>query len=138
MKNKNKSQDGKEKQVQNHVIKNEKEKTKEEKVPSTMADQFRWLFRLKESKQSGILGILQVKQLLMSIITQIYSSEEECEDLIELVMKGYNLDLYEEGNMLVTEEEFVYDSMRNEKLIQVIASYNVVKAERDKIEVEAE
>ena len=40
--------------------------------------------------------------------------------------------------MLVTEEEFVYDSMRNEKLIQVIASYNVVKAERDKIEVEAE
>ena len=77
---------------------------------------------MQESKQSGILGILQVKQLLMSIITQIYrfvqwrqetetkhlyftffdSSEEECEDIIELVMKGYNLDLYEVTCYLVS------------------------------------
>ena len=35
--------------------------------------------------------------------------------------------------MQVTEEEFVYDSMRNVKLIHVIASYNLVKAERDKV-----
>ena len=36
----------------------------------------RWLrlikYSVQESKQSGILGILQVKELLMSIITQIY------------------------------------------------------------------
>ena len=67
---------------------------------------------MKESKQKGVLGILQVKELLMSIISQIYrysisdslvyfiifflkSDEDECEDCIEQVMKGYNLDLYE-------------------------------------------
>lgn len=60
-------------------------------------------------------------------------------------MKGYNLDLYEvdnkencflvfkisfhfkEGNMLVTEEEFVYDSMRNLKLLNVLCSYNEMR-----------
>ena len=30
----------------------------------------------------------------------------------------------QEGNMLVSEEEFVYDSMRNPALIKVLASYN--------------
>ena len=69
---------------------------------------------MKESKQKGVLGILQVKELLMSIISQIYrysisdslvyftiflpksdEDEDECEDCIEQVMKGYNLDLYE-------------------------------------------
>ena len=40
--------------------------------------------------------------------------------IVEEIMAGYNMDLYEEGNMLVTEEEFVYDSVRNSKLCQVI------------------
>ena len=35
-------------------------------------------------------------------------------------MDGYNLNLYEEGNMLVTEEEFVFDSLSNIKLYKVI------------------
>ena len=46
-------------------------------------------------------------------------------------MKGYNLDLYEEGNMMVTEEEFVYDSMRNNMLILVMAAYNKSKNSDD-------
>ena len=35
--------------------------------------------------------------------------------------------LFKEGNMLVTEEEFVYDSMRNLKLLNVLCSYNEMK-----------
>ena len=38
------------------------------------------------------------------------------------------LDLFvKEGNMLVTEEEFVYDSMRNLKLLNVLCSYNEMR-----------
>ena len=79
----------------------------------------------KENKQKGVLGILQVKELLMSIISQIYrysisdsslllfhnfnflgSDEDECEDCIEQVMKGYNLDLYE---VLASERTLLFD-----------------------------
>ena len=35
-------------------------------------------------------------------------------------MKGYNLNLYQEGNMQVTEEEFVFDSNNNRELREVI------------------
>ena len=35
-------------------------------------------------------------------------------------MKGYNLSLYQEGNMQVTEEEFVFDSNNNRELREVI------------------
>ena len=35
-------------------------------------------------------------------------------------MKGYNLSLYQEGNMQVTEEEFVFDSNNNRELQKVI------------------
>ena len=65
------------------------------------------------------------------LFSTISSDEDECENCIEEVMKGYNLDLYEEGNMMVTEEEFVYDSMRNDMLILVMAAYNKSKNSDD-------
>ena len=41
-------------------------------VPKCMADQFRWLYRLKEPNKPGALGIRQVKELLMSMISEMY------------------------------------------------------------------
>ena len=41
-------------------------------VPQSMADQFRWLYRLKEPNKPGALGIRQVKELLMSMISEMY------------------------------------------------------------------
>ena len=38
-------------------------------------------------------------------------------------MREYNLDLYEESNMMVTEEEFVYDSMRNLLFCRMLSEY---------------
>ena len=41
-------------------------------LPRSTADQFRWIYRLKEPKIPGVLGIRQIKELLMSIISDIY------------------------------------------------------------------
>ena len=41
-------------------------------TPKCAADQFRWLYRLKEPSTPGALGIRQIKELLMSIISEMY------------------------------------------------------------------
>ncbi len=41
-------------------------------IPKCMADQFRWLYRLKEPNKPGALGIRQIKELLMSMISEMY------------------------------------------------------------------
>ena len=38
--------------------------------------------------------------------------------------------LVKEANMMVSEEEFVYDSMRNHMLILVMAAYNKERSEK--------
>ena len=40
-----------------------------------------------------------------------------------MTLREYNLELYEEGNMTVTEEEFVYDSMRNLSFCKMLSEY---------------
>ena len=50
-------------------------------------------------------------------------TDDECEEQICKIMREYNLELYEEGNMTVTEEEFVYDSMRNLSFCQMLSEY---------------
>ena len=46
-------------------------------LPRSTADQFRWIYRLKEPKIPGVLGIRQIKELLMSIISDIYRHRME-------------------------------------------------------------
>ena len=41
---------------------------------------------------------------------------DDYSSLVDLVMCGYNMALYEENCMNVTEEEFVFDSNMNSKL----------------------
>ena len=41
---------------------------------------------------------------------------DDYSSLVDLVMSGYNMALYEENCMNVTEEEFVFDSNMNSKL----------------------
>ena len=50
-------------------------------------------------------------------------TDDECEEQIRRIMREYNLDLYEESNMMVSEEEFVYDSMRNSLFCQMLSDY---------------
>ena len=61
----------------------------------------------------------------MEILTVYDRTDEECEDQICKIMREYNLELYEEGNMTVTEEEFVYDSMRNLSFCKMLSEYCV-------------
>ena len=41
-------------------------------IPKSTADQFRWMFRLKEPKTPGVLGIRQIKELMMTMISEMY------------------------------------------------------------------
>ena len=61
----------------------------------------------------------------MEISSIFCRTDEECEDQICKIMREYNLELYEEGNMTVTEEEFVYDSMRNLSFCKMLSEYCV-------------
>ena len=61
----------------------------------------------------------------MEISSILCRTDEECEDQICKIMREYNLELYEEGNMTVTEEEFVYDSMRNLSFCKMLSEYCV-------------
>ena len=61
----------------------------------------------------------------MEIWTVFGRTDDECEDQIKKIMREYNLELYEEGNMTVTEEEFVYDSMRNLSFCKMLSEYFV-------------
>ena len=62
--------------------------------------------------------------MLISQISEISDrTDDECEDQIYRIMREYNLELYEESNMMVTEEEFVYDSMRNLLFCQMLSEY---------------
>ena len=58
-------------------------------------------------------------------------TDDECEDQISKIMREYNLELYEEGNMTVTEEEFVYDSMRNLSFCQMLSEYCISIDQQD-------
>lgn len=61
----------------------------------------------------------------MEISSIFDRTDDECEDQISKIMREYNLELYEEGNMTVTEEEFVYDSMRNLSFCKMLSEYFV-------------
>ena len=41
-------------------------------IPKCTADQFRWMYRLKEPKTPEVLGIRQIRELMMSIISEMY------------------------------------------------------------------
>ena len=60
----------------NNDEKSKKSEAKETKdpafIPKCTADQFRWLYRLKAPKTPGELTIRQIKELLMSIISEMY------------------------------------------------------------------
>ena len=60
---------------------------------------------------------------MMEIFLIFDRTDDECEEQICKIMRGYNLELYEEGNMMVTEEEFVYDSMRNLSFCKMLSEY---------------
>ena len=50
----------------------------------------------------------------------IYFRLDDCADLVERAMAGYDRDLYEDNCMNVTEEEFVFDSLNNVKLAEIV------------------
>ena len=66
---------------------------------------------IQEPKEPGELGIRQIKELLLTMVNEIFrcvdnyylcgmanilfSDEDDCEDAVDEVMKDYNLDLYE-------------------------------------------
>ena len=58
------------------------------------------------------------------ICTDLYltlvSRLEDYSSLVNKAMSGYNIALYEDNSMMVTEEEFVFDSNMNKELKEVI------------------
>ena len=60
---------------------------------------------------------------MMEISIIFARTDDECEEQICRIMREYNLELYEEGGMTVTEEEFVYDSMRNLSFCKMLSEY---------------
>ena len=49
-----------------------------------------------------------------------YDGLDDYGGMVNKAMSGYNIALYEEGCMTVTEEEFVFDSNMNKELKDVI------------------
>ena len=42
------------------------------------------------------------------------------QQMVETALRGYEMTLYQESRMMITEEEFVYDSNINRHLCQVV------------------
>ena len=74
---------------------------------------------------------MNFSRLMMEISIIFARTDDECEEQIRKIMQEYNLELYEEGNMMVTEEEFVYDSMRNESFCQMLSEYCISIDQQD-------
>ena len=50
----------------------------------------------------------------------IFFRKLDCKEIVENAMNGYDIDVYEENNMNVTEEEFVFDSLHNVTLVKIM------------------
>ena len=83
---------------------------------NTAAGQLRWMFRLHDGDGDGKVEVGTMSRILVSLLTFRGVEGEQCEGLVQAAMTGYNLSHYEEENMMVTEEEFVYDSNSNRLL----------------------
>ena len=49
-----------------------------------------------------------------------FRAEEASEQMVETALGGYEMTLYQENAMMITEEEFVYDSHLNRQLSEVV------------------
>ena len=55
-----------------------------------------------------------------------FRAEEATQQMVETALRGYEMTLYQESCMMITEEEFVYDSNINRHLSQVVKQCDVL------------
>ena len=58
-------------------------------IPKCTADQFRWMYRLKEPKTpEEMLGISKIKELMTSIISEMYRQASKCLNVFNVLLRN--------------------------------------------------
>ena len=74
--------------------------------------------RLHDWNGDGLVEVGLLPRILSALLT--FRADEASEEMVETALGGYEMTLYQESCMMITEEEFVYDSNTNRQLSEVV------------------
>ena len=74
--------------------------------------------RLHDWNGDGLVEVGLLPRILEALLH--FRTEEATQQMVETALRGYEMTLYQESCMMITEEEFVYDSNINRHLCQVV------------------
>ena len=74
--------------------------------------------RLHDWNGDGLVEVGLLPRILEALLH--FRAEQATQQMVETALRGYEMTLYQESCMMITEEEFVYDSNINRHLSQVV------------------